>query len=158
MLKPLEQFICDECGEVIEDPKDGFVEWVYDGKAAYGFRIVHVRSVSPYKNVTGCFKYTDYKGRSDVPLSDYLRTKHQKLYSLLDIGDILDPDGLFKIRIADFREYVDFARRITIPYYEEARLYLNQAIGDGFLDPGGNEVRLYMEDVLKSVVEEYSEL
>ena len=27
MLVPLKQFICDECGTVIESPEDGYVEW-----------------------------------------------------------------------------------------------------------------------------------
>ena len=52
MLKPLEQFICDECGQVINSPKEGYVERESgtdaNGKMfARGFRIVHAAYASP---------------------------------------------------------------------------------------------------------------
>jgi hypothetical protein len=28
MLKPLEQFICDKCSNVIEKPEEGWIEWL----------------------------------------------------------------------------------------------------------------------------------
>ena len=28
MLKPLKQFYCDSCNQIIEKPKDGWVEWL----------------------------------------------------------------------------------------------------------------------------------
>ena len=31
-LRPLEQFICDECGELIEKLEDGWLEWIDDCK------------------------------------------------------------------------------------------------------------------------------
>lgn len=157
MLKPLQQFICDECGEIIEDLDSGFVEWIKDSESVYGFRIVHNTKASPYHTRTGCFKYTDYKGRSDIPLKHYMRLAHQELYALLDIGDALDPHNTFKTKVKDFREYIDFAKRITIPYYEEARLYLNEALSDGHLDPGTNVIALYKEDTLKNIVENYTD-
>jgi len=30
MLQPLKQWFCDVCGEVIEDPEDGYVLWSVD--------------------------------------------------------------------------------------------------------------------------------
>lgn len=29
-LQPLKQWICDTCGEIIEAPHDGWLEWVTD--------------------------------------------------------------------------------------------------------------------------------
>lgn len=54
MLIPLKQFICDECGEIINSPGEGYVEWEegidQDGQFfAKGFRIVHHLPKSPYK-------------------------------------------------------------------------------------------------------------
>lgn len=157
MLRPLQQFICDECGQTIENLEDGFVEWINDEESVRGFRIVHNTRQSPYQTRTGCFKYTDYKGRSDIPLSHYMRLAHQELYILLDIGDAVDPNNTFKTRVKNFREYVDFAKRITIPYYEEARFYLNDALSEGYLDPGINPIALYKEETLLNIVEEYSD-
>jgi len=42
-LIPLQQWICDSCGGLIETPRDGWFEW-YAGindHVATGFRIVH---------------------------------------------------------------------------------------------------------------------
>jgi hypothetical protein len=36
---------------------------------------------------------------------------------------------------------VEFTRRLTVPYYEEAQLYWNQAEQDGLFD-GANEISL----------------
>jgi hypothetical protein len=44
--------------------------------------------------------------------------------------------------------------RLHVPYYEEARRYFAEARADGHLD-GVNEVALYMEDTLKSIVDKY---
>ena len=45
-------------------------------------------------------------------------------------------------------------RRLTIPYYEEARLYWSRAEADGFFD-GANEVWLYMPHNLEALIERY---
>ena len=53
MIKPLEQFYCDECGQLIKEIRDGWVEWIDEEvngkKHSYGFRIVHHNSCSPLK-------------------------------------------------------------------------------------------------------------
>jgi hypothetical protein len=50
-LKPLEQFICDYCGYVINSIEDGWVEWLTeiteDGFREHGFKIVHHAPSSP---------------------------------------------------------------------------------------------------------------
>jgi hypothetical protein len=76
------------------------------------------------------------------------------LLRFIDIGDYHDPE--FKgPRITDFREWSELARRLTIPYYEEARLYWANANEDGYFD-GVNENRIYMEDFLKRLVKKYA--
>jgi hypothetical protein len=38
----------------------------------------------------------------------------------------------------------------------EARMYFNESISDGFIEPG-NEIILYIENTLKSIINEYSD-
>ncbi len=160
MIEPLKQFICDECGELIERPEEGFVEWIekeVDGKQqACGFRIVHHYTFSPFKGKkrNGCYKYTNNNGRSDDHLDHILEMPQQYLLSFLDLGQFHDPDGN-SCSIKDFREYADFSRRLTVPYYEEARLYFDQAKSDGYSEY--NEYRIFKEETLKQIIEEYKE-
>ena len=120
MLKLLEQWICDRCGQVIEEPNQGLVEWIDDSKThkASGFKMVMV-------------------------------------LSFLDIGPYLEAEYQGP-RIKDMREFVEFTRRLTLPYYEEARLYWNQAEQDGLFD-GANEISLYLPRTLEQIVRDYGE-
>ena len=72
-LKPLQQWLCDECGEVIEEPAHGYLEWLQDDShKAYGFRIVHHAPRSPRRPSGGdCYRYTDHYGRSSSDLMVY---------------------------------------------------------------------------------------
>lgn len=56
--------------------------------------------------------------------------------------------------VKDVREWVELARRLTIPYYEQARLYWSRAEADGFL-ADENEISIYSEVVLKDLIKEY---
>lgn len=58
------------------------------------------------------------------------------------------------MRVRDVREFVEFARRLTIPHYEEARKYWSSANSDGFFY-GGNEIWIYLPQTLKSLIERY---
>lgn len=159
MMEPLKQFICDECGEIIEIPEEGFVEWTREMVAGKlytsGFRIVHNKFYSPYKQTRahGCYKYNDHPGRSDTHLEHLLEMPQQYLLSFLDLGQFHDIDGN-SCSIKDFREYADFARRLTVPYYEEARLYFDDAMSDGYSEC--NPYLIFKEDTLKRMIEEYA--
>ena len=83
MLKPLEQFICDTCGCVIENLDDGWIEWESSfengGAVNKNFRICH-RDMK-------CQKLSNHSNCSDKPLRDICGDKtHAFLYSHLDIG------------------------------------------------------------------------
>ena len=160
MLKPLEQFICDECGEIINSPKEGYVEQVEklneDGKwIARGFRIVHAYYASPRKkvNTEGCYRYGNESGRMDIGLDDFIQYAKQNMFSFLDKGVIYDRNGTIGCQIENFREFTEFFKRLIIPYYEEARFYLNEAYDDIY---DINELVLYSEKKLKEIVEKYS--
>ena len=73
MLKSLEQWICDRCGQVIEEPNQGSVEWIDDSKThkASGFKIVHQSSYAPHDNGE-CYHYSDHPGRLDDRLEEFI--------------------------------------------------------------------------------------
>ena len=64
-LEPLEQWICDRCGQVIESPEQGMVEWLQEKDEtvpyyrAYGFHIIHHDVYSPSAPYNNCHLYRD---------------------------------------------------------------------------------------------------
>jgi len=72
------------------------------------------------------------------------------------MGPYLDPDGENVPRVSDLREFTELARRLFLPYYEEARLYWPLAVEDGYF-LGVNEVSMYLPDTLKSLVSRYGD-
>src|SRR6476660_5290389 len=157
MLKSLEQWICDRCGQVIEEPNQGSVEWIDDSKThkASGFKIVHQPSYAPHDNGE-CYHYSDHPGRLEDRLEEFIGQNGMvMLLSFLDIGPYLEADYQGP-RVKDMREFVEFTRRLTVPYYEEARLYWNQAEQDGLFD-GANEISLYLPRTLEQIVRDYGE-
>ncbi|BEG98881.1 hypothetical protein [Bacteroides sedimenti] len=163
MLEPLKQFICDECGGVISKPEDGYVEWisVFDdekGKSiSHGFRIVHRLHKSPLKNNNpeGCYKYGNEDGRSDSSLDNFMEDVNIKLTSFLDTGFLHNPSRENNNHIIDFPEFVDFSRRLTVPYYEEARVHFNDIYSNAYYD-GHNPHSLFSEEKLKAIIEQFS--
>ncbi len=157
-LKPLEQFICDKCGEIINKPEEGWIEWISeinnDDYKVYGFKIVHHSLHSPLKR-GGCYHYTNHSGRSDSHLNHFLENCIIQLLSFLDQGPYLSPEYKGP-RVKDMREFVKLTRRLTIPYYEEARLYFGEAESDGVFD-GANPISFYLPDTLEYIVETYSD-
>ncbi len=118
MLKPLEQFICDSCRQTIETPDHGWVEWVGEGNRNHGFRICHDNGRCPRlsKNEYLC----------DQPLSSFLGDyKWKEFYSFLD--DAIQYQILLEnFDPSDFQELSEFIKRLTVPYYEEARQFIDQ--------------------------------
>jgi hypothetical protein len=166
MLEPLKSWICDECGELVRDERDGFVEWLSgysfpegstesDQEGPHGFRIVHVTSASPRAPHGGeCYRYSASPQRNDLPLREFLGAHGLVvLLSKVDVGSFHDPDR--RTRPAkDLREWATLVRRLHLPYYEEARLYFDRAESDGFWD-GANEIYVYMPANLRGLIEHY---
>lgn len=156
MLKPLEQFICDKCKGVINSPENGYVEFLNFtdnsdefAKIRGGFRIVH------HNGHNNCYCYERSVNQQTIPLTEFLgENKFNLIFSFLDEGAHFSPDRP-NDKVHDLREFVDFCRRLTIPYYEEARLYFEMAKSDGFFD-GENEVSLYSPIKMKEIVEAFS--
>ena len=77
-----------------------------------------------------------------------------RLLSLIDPGPDFRME--YRERIADMRLFLEFFRRVQIPYYEEARLYWGRAQADGYF-AGANEIWTYLPRNLKTLIEEYSD-
>ena len=157
MLKPLSQWMCDYCGQLIAEPEEGYLEWLDDGKV-HDFKIVHHAPHSPSRPKGGdCYHHTENPHRQDLSLDNYAGDNAlPSLISFLDVGPYHDPDAKHSPRVADMREFSELMRRLTIPYYEEARLYWSEAEADGFF-AGANEIWIYMPENLKDLIEQYGE-
>ncbi len=156
-MKPLHEWICDTCGGIIRSPDQGNVEWLRDrdGKQ-YGFRIVHYGPWSPRQPKGHCYEYHRHLDREDVPLKTFIGSNGlAALLAFLDVGP--NHDETFQGPwVSDIREFVEFMRRVTIPYYEEARRLWDKGKGDGFF-AGAGAVWTYLPDNLKRLVEEYGQ-
>ena len=53
-----------------------------------------------------------------------------------------------------YREWAELFRRLAFPHYEEARLYWDRAIADGFF-AGMNEIVIYLPGTLQEVIRRY---
>lgn len=163
MLEPLKQFICDDCGQIIAKPEDGYVEWITentkDGRCLrYGFRIVHAAWTSPRKCIKeGCYKYGNEYGRSDMGLEWFIKDGISEMFSMLSPKLPWKYVEHEKCGIVDFYEFREFYSRLIIPYYEEARLYFGKALDDDFIDDGMSLGELYSGDTLKMIVDKYTE-
>lgn len=153
-------FYCDKCGEVINNPKEGMVEWIKEevqGKhIVHSFKIVHNPMYSPNKSKEGCYHHEHANGRSDLHLHDFLKSKDQYLASFLHLGFMHDPDNIVGCRITDFKEFSHFMRRLTIPKYEEASKYFPQALSDGIIGDE-NELCIFSEETLSYIIEKCKE-
>ena len=145
-LSPLKQWFCDSCGEVIEDPEDGWFEW-HSAKdhTISSFRIVHHRLSCMYNQAA--------LTKQGIMVADH------HLSVLLGSNGLAD--WLFRIelsekgkagKIKDLVELVEILRRLHIPYWEEARLYWDRAYRDNFHD--GCD---FGEATLQSMIEQYEE-
>jgi hypothetical protein len=153
MLEPLKQFFCDTCEGIIEKPEDGWVEWLtsYDDErerwVEKNFRICH--------HVANCMRLASHPDVSDNHLHNLLEdnTMVIQLYGMLESES--DPNGGFGVE--DIGEVVEFLRRLTLPYYEEARRYWEEAIKDGCIRVGVSEIHPYLPRTLKGIIERYGD-
>ncbi|NQY79018.1 MAG: hypothetical protein HRT47_01775 [Candidatus Caenarcaniphilales bacterium] len=134
---------------MIVSPDEGYLEWVGGvGIKDHSFKIIHHKHECQRKEKdlpNGFIK--------DGSLSRYLGVENlQNLYTLLHPGPLY---GKGKgILVEDINEYMEILRRLTIPYYEEARIYWPLAEEDGFFCDV-NEVYPCLVSTLKLIIEKY---
>jgi hypothetical protein len=128
------------------------VIWDGSGEKERDFRIIH-KSVCDDRRFSSSLPLTDFLGSLGVA----------KLTAFLSPGIFINQrsseerseadDGN---RIADLDQFMDFFRRVQLPYYEEARLILRaptEEVEEHL--SGSSEVAPYTPDNLKSLVEQY---
>jgi hypothetical protein len=144
-LDALQQWVCDTCGETIEEPEHGWIEWLTDeDMVAYGFRIVHHAPHSPRRSAGGRCQYGRGMMVADEALPSFIGAD-----GLANFLSLLETNPL-----KDQQEFISLVRRLHIPHYEEARLYWSSAKDDGFFD-GANELWPYLQETLLSIIDRY---
>ena len=133
------KFTCDTCHKKIIDPSEGFVQWIQTDIGKMRFSIVH--------KVRRCFIA---RPSADVDLSTMLSST-----GILHLDSWIDPTTPNEYAVTDLESYWEIRRRLTYPLYEEAHLYMQQAIQDGFLN-GYNEIMQYTPDTLQGIIDYYS--
>lgn len=74
----------------------------------------------------GCSHYIEHNNRQSVHLHVILPIANLFITALLDNSPFPDQKGeQTSGKIKDMAEFAVFARRLTVPYYEQARLYFH---------------------------------
>lgn len=135
-------WVCDACQQVIHSAIDGYVIWKRSGRKQYGFKIIHhVTCDLPDHQFS--LALTDVLGQDGLLI----------LTSLLSAGPVHAREGeATSIYDIDPHEWVDFFRRVHIPYYDLARYRLTHPrVKYDFADH--NEWTPYRPDALKRILE-----
>lgn len=153
MLKPLQQWICDSCAEIINGPEQGYIEWQKTGMKKHAFRIVHHAPYSPRRSKDGDCYYGNNERGGDCSLRDVVGPIGLiHLTSWIDVGEWHEAkyDGP---EVKDLREWTTLFRRLHVPYYEEARTYRDELrdVREG----AANEIYLSLPETLRSVIEKH---
>ena len=152
-LRPLTQWICDDCRLPILRPKDGWIEYTHvmvDGVKRYvGFRIVHHLLASPQSDHSGCY------GDDDIYTMHLHHVMEHGVAFAMSILGVPEPDGLGGRGGSpkSLAEWASFARRLWLPFYEQARRHLRDAVRDEILSE--DKYYMYIAENLESVVDKY---
>lgn len=145
-LQPLRQWKCDACGQIIDRPDTGWVEWLAgptQGTKAHGFRIVH--------NSNRC-QYPSSARVHDVHLLHLVGTD-----GLANLLTLLVPGrsrGNHEDGVANLDEWTEIVRRLHLPHYEEARQYWADAEADHFFAEPEHQAR-YSQTTLVGLLKHY---
>lgn len=121
-------WICDRCGENINKPEEGYIEWLRDihDNNLKNFHLVHHRNECLYNE-----KVETGKGHS-VP-------GHH-------LQHFLDEDGLMRFlrildddKLVDPFEVIELIKRTHISGYEQARFHLEEGASEGIVDGPRNK-------------------
>ncbi|MDT3678901.1 MAG: hypothetical protein ROZ64_08705 [Burkholderiaceae bacterium] len=146
MDAPLTRWYCDTCEEQIEKAEDGYVVWKNpDSHGPHSFKIIHQRRCDPKRH------------HFSQALADFLGPDGlAHATTLLSVGTVMKRRGIKSSAPGDVDAWVDFVRRLQLPYYEEARrCFKDPEYRDDMSD--ANEVLSYLERSLKDTIKRYGE-
>lgn len=155
MLTPLYQFFCDTCGQVIDRPLDGVVEWRHAAGMQFDFRVVHGwRAARRFQGKAtprrGCFGYPHTAGTHSMTIPGFLTAYHLEWVAEAAVSPAFSLEG-YQLPLREPDQFLTVARRLLIPYYEEGRLVLERAQVEGTWRPLDG----YGEMVLRSLIVRY---
>lgn len=155
MLKPLHEYVCDHCKTLINEPSEGWVHWRRNKEhKTYEIQIVHHINSSPAGSMPGCYPPSM---EFDYPLSSMLGPHGVvHMLAMIDVGKIHQQESDGSSGVADHRNWRDVFMRLTVPHYEEARIYFDRARSQ-IVSDGSNEIITYSRDDLVAIIEEYSD-
>lgn len=141
MDKPFSKWYCDVCGKEIIDEKKGYVIWRFENHKSYDFKIIHQKDCE-LKDHSSSAALTEFLGENGLT---YLLSK-------LSFGPIKRQIGEdSQCQIVNFDEFVDFVRRLQIPYYEEARKYFKSEKTISYYYDN-DEISPYEPEQLKAII------
>jgi hypothetical protein len=112
-LKTLNTWQCDICHKEITTADDAQVVWKTDDNfRASAFKIVHNKIDCDLKEHHKSAHLDDFLGHDGLAY----------IFSKLSLGPIKTTNGETPfMEVKDIENFIDFARRVQTPYYEEAR-------------------------------------
>ncbi len=150
-LKPLEEWICDSCGEVVvaDQTGSGYLQWAeMPSDLAGGFRIVH--------NKAGCLKQEDLPAlTADIELEHWTGADGLvALMAFVDHGRYHGKNESSPPKVM-LDQWAEIVRRLHVPYYEEARQYWEKAEEDGLFEDLNDE-QIFYSSFLQEIIGKYA--
>ena len=136
-MKPLTSWKCDKCGEAVS-AEEGYVIWDGSGSPS-DFHIIH-QGRCDNKSLAYSQALQEFLGADGLA----------HLTSMISYGPAHLGRGKPESPEAD--SYIDFFRRVQLPFYEEARAAFNDAEVRANYDDS-SESRPYMQDVLQRLAD-----
>jgi hypothetical protein len=115
----------------------------------------HIFTAQGTKGRDGCY-YSNAERGGDLDLPFFLGTQGLiEAANWIDLGSAWDEEYRGP-EVENLREWAVIFRRLHLPYYEEARPYLEQAKAGGEFGDN-NEVSFYLPETLKEIIKYYTE-
>lgn len=124
-------WFCDRCGNLIQEPEHGWVEWLVNGEGegvGYGLRLVHQALHSPLGRGKCQYHEEAEFNISKAIVCDGLLERFLGPDGLMYLLSWLERDSLPKAAV------LEMIRRLHIKGYEEVRSYIGRAVADGVID------------------------
>lgn len=132
-LKPLGQWKCDSCGEIIQSPED-WILLIKEDDYFPDYRIVHKNSCeATLEKSEGHF--------SSIQISNFFPINFTTKDSVVNSLSKTSNGEEIKFDIYDLNSRAETIRRLTINYYEEARIRTEQ----GEIDIFGEHSKVLLE-------------
>ena len=125
------RWYCDVCGQAIEHPEDGGVEWLTrlgdEAVSSWGLRLVHTASAGPFPQGCGYDQGRESQRDESVVVLGF------------PLVEMIEPDGLPMLlylltpEMNPQSQVIEMIQRLHTPGYERARFHLPEALARGII-------------------------